>query len=65
MSTTVLLDTQDLAQPKASHRRNKSVRLTMTESEWRQAHQVADTLGLSLNETIRRLLAQAADQLGV
>jgi antitoxin component of RelBE/YafQ-DinJ toxin-antitoxin module len=62
-TTEVQVDTTKLGQP--SRDRSRSVRITLSEAELRQAHQVADALGLSLRETIRRLLAQAADQLGV
>jgi len=64
-TTTLQIDATQLGDPTPKRNQQKSVRVSMTVSEWQQAHLVADALGLSLNETIRRLLDQAASQLHI
>lgn len=64
-TTEVRVDATNLGLPTPKRSQQKSVRVSMTVSEWQQAHRVADALGLSLNETIRRLLDQAASQLHI
>ena len=62
-TTEVRVDATNLGAP--SRDRTRSIRVTLSDTELDQAHKVADALGLSLRETIRRLLAQAASQLEV